>query len=521
MQNDLHFLAKNKILLFLAAAISAVSCQLFADVEANNSDELYSAFQKGESVALKKGAVYEINKPLRFAKDGQRLYTKDAKRLSDYATLIVTEPEGGQILNGNGKKDILVEKVKLDGNRYGVEPYEGGGPELVWFGGPGAENQKIRNCVLMNSRTWSTLKLHEGGDNCSVENTILFGCGADARGNGRLNNPLDKPFKWGDGISCAARNSVVKNNIIIDPTDVGIVLFCAPGSKVSDNVIASISRESLGGINMVDGLGFYEIDKEKVDKTDKKAMHFYDYGGVVVENNLIDARGARIHIAMPLGATVWVPRDFRVMTFVGAKILNNTLSGEALAYGIVADGIDKFVVKGNKSKGKHSGLADGRWQILCDEPAPFLYNPGFVGTSELQKDFKPQERDLMHLLRCNHGPVQRGGEFKDYRAYSYGVEEGKAAVKTAFIEMLGREATKKETDKYSRIINEHVLPADALRLMLAKMPEFTAKNGELKRDDLHKFRTKKWMDALDKAIGTSDNWKAQDVYEKAFKSLKD
>lgn len=500
--------------------VFAASASVFAaEVVARSAEEIQSALDKGDSVVLEKGAVIPVNKTIRFMHNGQKIYTKDALRISEYARLKITSPEGGQILSGNGKSDIVLEKVILDGNRYELPPYtNGGGPELAWFGGGGAKNQLIKNCVFMNSRTWSTFKLHEGGDGCTIENSILFGCGADARGNGR--NPQEKPFKWGDGISCAARNSTVLNNIVIDPTDVGIVLFCAPGSQVKDNVIASISRESLGGINMVDGLGFYEIDGDKLPKDDKTSMRKYDYSGVLVKDNLIDSRGARIHIAVPCGATVWVPSDKRNKTFVGAKIINNVLDGEASAYGIIADGVDEFEIKGNKSLGKHSGLADGRWDILCDEPSAFIYNPEYVGSSKLQKDFKKQERSLQHLLRCNHGPVQRGGAFREYRAYSYGVEEAQGVVKTAFLEMLGREATPAEVKKYSRIINEHVIPADELRWMIMATDEFKAKYGNVNRNDLHKFRTEKWFKLFDEIIGTSDSWKAKDVYKTALKKLK-
>lgn len=500
-----------------AGALFGLGAALGAEVTAQNAAEIQAALDRGDDVALVKGKVYEVNTPIRYQRNNQKIYTKGARRISDNAVLRVTSPEGGQVINGNGKSGILLERVTLDGNRYNLPPYPDGGPELAWFGGNGAKNQTIRNCVFMNSRTWSTFKLHEGGKDCKIENSVFFGCGADARGNGRFRD--EKPFKWGDGISCAAERSTVSNNLIIDPTDVGVVIFCAPGTVVKDNVIASISRESLGGINLVDGLGFYEMDKGRADPADKDAMRRYDYRGVEVKNNLIDSRGARIHIAVPMGATVWVPRDKRVMTFVGAKILDNTLAGGASAYGFVADGVDGFEVRGNKSVGKHSGLADGRWDVLCDEPGPFLFNPEYVENSKLQPEFKPQKRSLQHLLRCNHGPLQQGGSpFRGYRAYSYGPEEARAVVQTAYIEMLGREPTAEELDRDARIINEHVIPADQFRWMLMDTPEFKSKNPGIGRNQLHDFRTGKWLKAIDAAAGSSD-WKAKDVYEAAFKSM--
>ena len=86
--------------------------------------------------------------------------------------------------------------------------------------------------------------------------------------------------------------------------------------------------------------------------------------------------------------------------------------------------------------------------------------------------------------------------------------------------MLGREATPAEVKKYSRIINEHVIPADELRWMIMATDEFKAKYGDIKRGDLHKFRTEKWFKLFDEIIGTSDSWKAKDVYKTALKKLK-
>jgi parallel beta-helix repeat protein len=43
--------------------------------------------------------------------------------------------------------------------------------------------------------------------------------------------------QWADGISVSCLNSVVRNNMINNPTDGGIVLFGAPGTQVYNNTI--------------------------------------------------------------------------------------------------------------------------------------------------------------------------------------------------------------------------------------------------------------------------------------------
>ena len=128
---------------------------------------------------------------------------------------------------------MVLEKVILDGNRYGLgtvaksEVTGGGGqPPMVFFGCHDVGDKKVVNrvsgqrvadCVFMSTRTWSSLQVREGASGCIVENNIFIGAGVDPRGNGRQKNEV--PFAWGDAISCAAEKSIIRNNLILDPTD--------------------------------------------------------------------------------------------------------------------------------------------------------------------------------------------------------------------------------------------------------------------------------------------------------------
>ena len=397
-----------------------------------------------------------------------------------------------------------------------LPPFGGKGGEMVLFGGD-AKNQAMRNCVLLNTRTWSSFKMGEGTVFPRIENTIIFGSGVDARGNGRTEKEL--PFKWGDGITCAAKDAVISNNIIIDATDVGVVLFGAPGTSVKNNVIASISRECLGGINIVDGLYCYELDKIETMLEGPDATRKYDYS-VDVRHNLIDARGARIHVSVPMGACVWKPRSVPDKLFVGGKIKYNEISGDASAYGFVISDVDNFEVLENKSTGKFSGYADGLRSVLCDDPSGFICDFKTVKNSKIQKEFKDVERSIEHLLRCNYGPVNIGGFFKSYRGYSYGEYEREAVVSYAFIEILGRAPSADELRKYSNFINERQQPADELRYILSQTDEFKNKNGVVGRKDLHLFRTSKWLKLFDEIINTRENWDSKKIYMETLQRLK-
>ena len=122
------------------------------------------------------------------------------------------------IVDSSQQNDVVLEKVILDGNRYGLgtvaksEVTGGGGqPAMVFFGCPDVGDKKVVNrvsgqrvadCVFMSTRTWSSLQVREGASGCIVENNIFIGAGVDPRGNGRQKNEV--PFAWGDAMSCAA-----------------------------------------------------------------------------------------------------------------------------------------------------------------------------------------------------------------------------------------------------------------------------------------------------------------------------
>ena len=96
------------------------------------------------------------------------------------------------------------------------------------MGGPNA-NQLIEYVHSFDPRSWSCLHVAEGAlDNCTdvtVQNNDIGPSGSD------------EFEQWADGISVACRNSVIKNNMINNPTDGGIVLFGSPGTRVENNTI--------------------------------------------------------------------------------------------------------------------------------------------------------------------------------------------------------------------------------------------------------------------------------------------
>jgi hypothetical protein len=494
----------------LAGLVGALST-LTAATLATPGDDLQAVLNRGEDLALQQGAIYEITETLSYKTAGQKIFTQGASFPSEYATLKLVGQDLMMLINAGSIPKASLERVICDGNRYNLsvvpKPRIGGGgqPAMVHFGAPNGDGQIIRDCVFINTRTWSTLKMHEFASDIICENNIFLGAGVDPRGNGREFNEV--PFGWADAISCAATDSVIRNNLIIDPTDVGVVLYGASGTLVEHNVIASISRESLGGINLVDGFPFHEIEG--------KENHF-SYEGAIIQDNYIDAFGARIHMAIPVGAVVWVPH-WRGRIYVGGEVINNTIAGGAAAYGIVAHGITNWKITGNKSIAKYSGLAEfGDHKNPPDAPAAYIFDKESVIDCELQPEFKPATRHIEHLLRTQHAPQNENG----YQMHDYGDDEIKAVVKAAYLEMLGRFPAEKEFLSQSERLRTRQLNADGLRRVLMNSGEFRKQFGDKYPGDLHPFRVQRWFDVCDALIQEQGGkFSASELYQAALAGL--
>jgi hypothetical protein len=494
-----------KACLSLLLAASAVA----GSSEVKPGDNLQAVLNSGDDLVLMQGKVYEVSKALHYKKPGQKIYTKGARFPSDYATLRLVNKEEVTLVYAYPVERVILEHVICDGNRYelSVRPYPDGEkvhqPGILNFGG--GAGQIVRNCVFMNARGFSNIVFHKGAGNQLIENNLILGAGTDARGNGREQN--EPPRRWSDGISVASTNSMVRNNLIIDPTDVGIVLYCAPGTVVESNVVASVSRESLGGINLVDGIKYYAMNEEKT---------LFDYRGSTVRNNYIDAFGARIHIGIPVGCVPWVAH-WKGKILKGGEVTGNTMAGKAGGYGFVAHGITDWTITGNKSIATYSGLAEyGDHKNPPDDPAPFLYDAASVKNTELQSEFKPCERHIIHLLRTHHAPQDELG----YQMHDYGDAEIKAVVEAAYLEMLGRSAKKSEMKKSIKQLRSRELNADGLRRELMADSEFKKRFGEVPPEELHPYRVKRWFTICDQLIRSKGEMPtALELYQEALVAL--
>ncbi len=304
----------------------------------------------GDVAVLCSRAVFELTAPVVFSADGQKVFTEGLPTDDRRAVLRLASASAVTAVFMMGRSDVVLSNVIVDGDRPRLGPLEG--DALIQAGGS-ASGQVIREVRALDTRSWSTIHIFEGGvPRCTgalVENNQIGPAGwTDGR--------------WADGISLACTNSVVRNNTIVDATDGGIVVFGAPGSLIENNVIRAESRTLLGGINMVD-------------------FHPYegDYTGTRVHGNVIDAAGAVVRIGLGMGHRVWVcldpNEDLTDYTLYGAVVTENTLRGDHMQYGFAVDGVRDWTVTDNTDLATHSGnpTVDCRGRT-ASPPAGFQYH---------------------------------------------------------------------------------------------------------------------------------------------------
>ena len=195
-------------------------------------------------------AQYLIQAPILFAAPNQEISTVGYPTDDSRATLVVSGP----VSNGQGHttaidgtcancSGIVLRNIQvciphrylmftssmphrqINGTRGGASPTNGGAN--IEMGGSNSD-QLIEFVHSYDPRSWSCLHIAEGGllcNNVTVQNNDIGPCGSDVF------------QQWADGISVSCRSALVRNNLVNNPTDGGIVLFGAPGTLVTNNTI--------------------------------------------------------------------------------------------------------------------------------------------------------------------------------------------------------------------------------------------------------------------------------------------
>jgi len=477
--------------------------------------DLQAVLDGGNDLLLVKNKIYNTSHSLKYKASYQRIKTMDALFINDYAILREQIDQGDydSLIIANGQDYIHLENVVIDGNKYnlgqkGKEARVAQGAMVLVSDSVGVW---LRRCVLLNARTWSTCQLSEAGHSHIVEHNYVLGAGDDPRGCGRYvdqtGHGVSSPISvgWSDGFSIAAANVTARYNFIMDCTDVGLVLFGAPGAHVHDNLILNYSKDNHGGINFVDGIEKWYMG---TDSTFGEEYKCYDYRGSIIENNRIVASGCRIQIGLPIGNRIWSPRTPMVFDMKGGVVRNNLLEGDAMGYGYVLDHVKNLDFYGNKSIATHSGKGRGSTANERDpDPATaFLCDTNHIQVAPsgtLQEGMTQNTKRIEHLLFHNGNPLTEDL----YYYYSYTPIEVEVMVKASYMEMLGRAPTEQELKEGSdsflvdpkpeTFINEaYKQYGDAFKRELMKRPEFIEKFGAVPTQCLQPLRTTRWRDRI-------------------------
>ncbi|MFK4087007.1 DUF4214 domain-containing protein [Kribbella sp. NPDC020789] len=246
----------------------------------------------------------------------------------------------GRLVRTNSFSDAMIRlqpgarlrNVWVDGQRGDYTNYVLGAMNIQLFGGTGTE---VSGSKIENSRGWTNLQLlgsYEGAPcgGATVSGNLVTAYSSDHYPHGGVG-------RYTDGLSVACERSTIENNAIIDPTDVGIVLFrsspATQQSTVRGNQVLSAGNSAYGAI-AVDGL------------YDQKVTHDFT-GSSIVGNAFWTGPDTHVDFGLAIGTRAWFgPRSD---PGTGVVVRNNTTNGltAVAGIGIAVTGMHKAVVQGN------------------------------------------------------------------------------------------------------------------------------------------------------------------------------
>lgn len=330
-------------------------------IESGDHTDIQNVLQgKGDVAVLCRNSTFLLTDTIRFTAPEQQIFTEGLPEDDSRALLVVSSPDLDTAVDGESHDHVQLKNVEIDGGR--VE-FGFGNAGLMEFGGT-SNGQIIEYVRAYEPRGWSILVLNHGHDllcNGPIARNNHFGPGGNAK------------YVIADGISLACRNSIIENNLIVDVSDGGIVIFQAPGSVIRNNVIRAENRIMFYGIAMGD---YGPFDG--------------DFTGTIVSNNTIDAAGSLIRHGINMGPyNGCIPNSEAAERSRGAVVRDNTLTGSHMGFGYMVSGVENWVVIGNIDLSTTEPFLNGGdcFEEPVSDPGGFQYNAN-LAQGELQSEFK-------------------------------------------------------------------------------------------------------------------------------------
>lgn len=221
-----------------------------------------------------------------------------------------------------------LKHVWVDGQRTQSTPFVSGAIDIEIYGGQGAT---LNSNFLSNSLGWSTVHSYGSLDGRPCASNTITNNVITAYPSVHANQ------QWTDGLSIGCENTIVQNNQIVDPTDVGIVVFTAypatQKSTVSNNTVVSAGNSAFGA------MGF--------DPLQNRSAGPPDFTGSAISNNTLWS-GPNTHfiIGLAVGSRPWYGSG---SIGYGASAIANTTAGVQTRFGagIVVSGMNNASVQQN------------------------------------------------------------------------------------------------------------------------------------------------------------------------------
>ncbi|BGP47899.1 hypothetical protein JCM10450v2_003764 [Rhodotorula kratochvilovae] len=354
------------------------------------------------TVYLCPGATISITNAIFFTEANQVLTTYGNPTDNTRATLVVKGSSQSCAIYGVQAPldNVVLRNLQINGNRPALGRIADG-LALIEMGGD-TTGQKISSVHAWEPRGWSVLHSAEGtGLRCSGM-TITGNQIGPAGTPPPASNQFPEPNGWADGISHACKNSQVTNNLITDATDGGIVIFGAPGSNVQGNTINAVSRQLLGGINMVDWSPFSG-----------------SFEGTTVQGNNILANTEFIKVGIAVGGMVWGGDNRTAARTRGGSITNNAImagtSGKGyLGFGIALAGHEGAHVLGNTAPRGAWGGSNTQYCFPDQYPLPppwaWVMDPYTTPGTTGHQDNLFVELPIVYAICRGPGPIVRTGD---------------------------------------------------------------------------------------------------------------
>ncbi|KAL5487999.1 hypothetical protein ACEPAI_6107 [Sanghuangporus weigelae] len=339
---------------------------------------------QGYLLSLCPDTEYKITAPINFAFPDQEISTSGYPTDDSRAMITVSGP----VSNGTGHTtaiqgncgtcgDVRLRNVQINGSREDAIIRDGANIEM---GGPNS-GQLIEFVRSFNPRSWSCLHIAEGSLNCNnvtVQNNDIGPCG------------IDSFQQWADGISYSCENGLVRNNMIKDPTDGGIVIFGSPGTLVENNTVWIENQTLLGGINMVDYLPWSGNYTNVIVRNNSIFGGFATDDESASETKGEDKNDAIIKIGIAIGPRTWFGDRYGRNTSDSGTVIGNHFSG-AFGYGIAITSARNFTVQNNNLIGNTSFIGSRGPNCSTTDSTPttqqFVIDRNNTQSINVQSDF--------------------------------------------------------------------------------------------------------------------------------------